>query len=122
MDDEASIRQLYRAVLTQLGFEVVTAEDGVEGLIQAERHRAGLSAIITDVLMPNMDGPTFIRQLRERGIDLPVAIASGRMEAWQSDELDRLNIDARLGKPFTQKRLMAALERLLVNRRRPIRP
>ena len=116
VDDEASIRQLYRAVLKQLGFDVITAEDGADGLIQAERHQASLSAIITDVLMPNMDGPSFIRELRERGIEIPVAIASGRMEDHQIEELDRLKVNARLGKPFTQKRLMAALEQLLVSR------
>ena len=121
VDDEASIRQLYRAVLTQLGFEVITAEDGADGLVQAERRQASLSAIITDVLMPNMDGPSCIRELRERGIEIPVAIATGRMEDHQLEELDRLNINARLGKPFTQKRLMAALEQLLVSRAAPVR-
>ena len=115
VDDEASIRQLYRVVLTQLGFEVIVAEDGVDGLAQVERHQANLRAIITDVLMPNMDGPTFIRELNERGVAIPVAIASGRIEDRQAEELDRLNITARLGKPFTQRRLMAVLDRLLVS-------
>ena len=114
VDDEASIRQLYRAVLTQLGFEVVVAEDGVDGLAQVERHRASLRAIVTDVLMPNMDGPTFIRTLGERGVTIPVATASGRIEDRQAEELDRLNVTVRLGKPFTQRKLMSVLEQLLV--------
>ena len=115
VDDEASIRQLYRTVLTQFGFEVIVAEDGVDGLAQVERHQTRLRAIITDVLMPNMDGPTFIRELSERGVTTPVAIAGGRIEDRQAEELDRLNVTARLGKPFTQRRLMAALEQLLVS-------
>ena len=114
VDDEASIRQLYRAVLLQLGFEVVVAEDGVDGLAQVERHRARLRAIVTDVLMPNMDGPTFIRTLGERGVTIPVATASGRIEDRQAEELDRLDVTARLGKPFTQRKLMAVLDQLLV--------
>jgi CheY-like chemotaxis protein len=115
VDDESSIRQLYRVVLTQLGFEVVVAEDGIDGLAQVERHQASLRAIISDVLMPNMDGPTFIRTLNERGVAIPVAIASGRIEDRHAEELDRLNVSVRLGKPFTQRRLMALVDQLLVS-------
>jgi signal transduction histidine kinase len=115
VDDEPSIRQLYRVVLTQLGFEVIVAEDGNDGLAQVERHRARLRAIITDVLMPNMDGPTFIRELGERGVTIPIATASGRIEDRQAEELDRLNVTTRLGKPFTQRKLMTLLDQLLLS-------
>ena len=84
-------------------------------LAESERHQASPWAIITDVLMPNMDGPTFIRMLNERGVAIPVAIASGRIEDRHAEELDRLNISVRLGKPFTQRRLMAVLDQLLVS-------
>jgi CheY-like chemotaxis protein len=113
VDDEAAIRQLYRVVLRRLGFRSVEALDGADGLEQALRYRSELSAIITDVRMPNVDGLGFIRALRERGIDIPLAVASGRIEDAQVAELDALGVTIRLNKPFTQRRLLAVLRQLL---------
>jgi CheY-like chemotaxis protein len=113
VDDESSIRQLYRVVLARLGFRVLTAADGGDALEHVTRHGSELRAIITDVLMPNMDGVALIRELRARGCTVPLAIASGRVEEWQAEELDQLGIAARLSKPFTQGRLSAVLRQLL---------
>jgi CheY-like chemotaxis protein len=113
VDDEAAIRQLYGVVLRRLGFRSIAAVDGADGLEQVARHRAELSAIITDVRMPNVDGLGFIRALRERGIAIPLAVASGRIEDAQVEELDALGVTIRLNKPFTQRRLLAALRQLL---------
>jgi len=113
VDDEAAIRQLYRVVLRRLGFRSVEAVDGADGLEQVMRYRSELSAIVTDVRMPNLDGLGFIRALRERGIDIPLAVASGRIEDAQVAELDALGVTIRLNKPFTQRRLLSALRQLL---------
>jgi two-component system cell cycle sensor histidine kinase/response regulator CckA len=113
VDDEAPIRQLYRVVLGQLGFRVAVAVDGADGLEQVERHRAELAAIVTDVRMPTMDGLAFIQSLHKRGIEIPLAVASGRIEDAQVTELDQLGVTTRLSKPFTRRRLQAALRQLL---------
>jgi two-component system, cell cycle sensor histidine kinase and response regulator CckA len=113
VDDEASIRQLYRVVLSRLGFRVLTAADGTDALEHVARHESELRAIITDVLMPNMDGVALIQALRACGSTIPLAIASGRVEEWQAEELDQLGIAARLSKPFTQGRLAAVVRQLL---------
>ncbi len=62
VDDSMSIRETVKMTLESAGYRVVTAEDGARGLAQAGLNRADL--VITDLNMPNMDGITFITQLR----------------------------------------------------------
>ncbi len=65
VDDEPSIRELLTASLRFAGFEVVGAADGAEALRMAEQHRPDL--VILDVMLPDLDGFTVTRRLRERG-------------------------------------------------------
>ena len=62
VDDSATMRNMLRATLLDAGYDVVQAEDGVEGIKALEGQRFDL--IITDINMPHMDGLTFIERLR----------------------------------------------------------
>lgn len=59
IDDDANLRQMYSLILTKAGYEVVTADDGVQGLAQARK--GGFNLILLDLMMPNMDGLGFLR-------------------------------------------------------------
>lgn len=113
VDDESEVRTAARAVLTRLNFTPLIAKDAMGGLLQAMQHRAHLRAVITDLHMPQMDGLAFVRALRRALPDIPVIIASGRLDGAPAKELQRLKVTALLDKPFTQGMLANALRTAL---------
>ncbi|MGI9217357.1 MAG: response regulator [Hydrogenophaga sp.] len=116
VDDEPAVREVGRTVLERLKFKPVLATDGADGLVQAAAHRGTLRAVITDLHMPHMDGLTFVRALRRMLPDVPVIVASGRVDEAVSAELQRLGVTRRLDKPFTQAQLARQLQELLASR------
>ena len=75
IDDEAGIRDVLREILSDEGYQVYTAEDGIEGLRTVERERVDLA--ILDVWLPNMGGIDVLQQLKEQKPDLEVIVISG---------------------------------------------
>jgi CheY-like chemotaxis protein len=77
VDDNASVRELFVALLRLEGFSVVTAEDGISGLHKAALEHPDL--VITDLVMKNLDGFEVIRQLRQREefSDLAIVAVTG---------------------------------------------
>ena len=116
VDDEASVREMAQAVLRDLKFKPLTAIDGADGLLQVARHRADLRAIITDLHMTNMDGLTFVRALRRMLPDIPVVVASGRLDDTLAKEFETLGVTCRLNKPYTQIQLSEALRSALATK------
>ena len=113
VDDEASIRHAARSVLTALNFEVITASDGTEALIQAVEKRSVLFAVMTDQHMPHMDGLTFVRALKRVVPQIGIIVASGQMDERETIEFKALGVDAMLNKPFTQENLVKALKAVI---------
>lgn len=109
VDDEPTVRAMARTVLRRLNFEPLTAIDGPDGLIKSTEHRATLRAIVTDMHMPHMDGLGYVRALRRILPDIPVIVASGRLEESTAGELKALGVTVRLDKPFTEAQLAGAL-------------
>ena len=75
VDDEAAIRETARAMLATQGYEVITAVDGFDGLVQLRRSLPDL--IISDLSMPNMSGFEFLSVVRKRFPQIPVIAISG---------------------------------------------
>jgi len=113
VDDEAAVREMACVVLQRLNFKPVTATDGADGLQVAMLHQADLRVIITDLNMPHMDGLAFVRVLRLLLPDVPVVVASGRMEDPQAAEMKALGVTHRLDKPFTEGQLAEILQDIL---------
>ncbi|MGV3757139.1 MAG: response regulator [Verrucomicrobiota bacterium] len=109
-DDEPAVRQAARAVLTALNFNVITAADGTEALIQVAEKRAELRMVLTDAHMPHMDGLGFVRVLKRMLPDVGIVIASGRLDEREMKEFISLGVSAILEKPFTQEKLVEALK------------
>ncbi len=116
VDDEARVRNVARAVLTHLDFNPLIATDGADGLRQASQHRTEIRAIITDLHMPRMDGLAFVREVRLLLPDIPIIVASGRMEDDEAEKFTALGATGRLDKPFTQAELANALKNLLATK------
>jgi PAS domain S-box-containing protein len=110
VDDEASVRQAARAVLSSLDFKVLTAANGAEALVQVAEKRAELRAVITDLHMPLLDGLAFVRMLKGTLPEAGIIVATGRMEEREANEFRALGVDVLLDKPFTQEALEEALK------------
>jgi PAS domain S-box-containing protein len=116
VDDEATVRNVARAVMQHLNFIPLIATDGADGLMQAAQHRTEIRAIITDLHMPRMDGLAFVREVRLLLPEIPIVVASGRMEEDDAAKLTARGVTGRLDKPFTQAQLAEALRNLLATK------
>jgi two-component system chemotaxis response regulator CheY len=111
VDDDASIRQTVREILDLEGYPVETASDGREALRQVERHEPSL--VLLDMRMPGLDGWGFAREIRQRGIELPILVmtAAENARSWA----DEIGADGYVAKPFELDELLAAVERVRRN-------
>jgi CheY-like chemotaxis protein len=101
IDDEADIRRVVRLSLARIGgMDVADAGSGLEGVRQAESEQP--DAILLDVLMPGMDGPTTLAALRSNPATagIPVLFLTAKAMASELDRLKGLGAKAVLIKPF----------------------
>lgn len=118
VDDEAQFRDALQAVLQGQGYAVITAADGHEAVGLYNEHKAAIKAIVTDLMMPVMNGPALIRALRVLQPDLRVVACTGLLDPEKKAELEALGVAEILNKPFTPAEVLAALHRLLTNDKR----
>ncbi len=100
VDDERDVRDSIRIILESQQFTVITATDGEAGLAQYLKHRARLSLVITDLMMPKMNGLTFIRTLRAIDPRIKIVVTSGLTEVTERRELAELGVPEILMKPY----------------------
>ena len=111
VEDDVAIREAMVEVLSELGYEVVTASNGEQGLkLAAEQPEP--CAILLDWRMPVVDGPAFLGRLRElpRGNEFPVILSTADRAA--ASELMGGDVAGVLSKPFELDALCALLERV----------
>lgn len=109
VDDEEYIREVTSATLEKSGYRVVTAEDGTEGLAVFAEHRDEIRAVIADVSMPYMDGPSMLRAMKRMEPNVRPIVMSGLMNDSQRSEVEDLGIRNVLSKPFTADVLLETL-------------
>jgi CheY-like chemotaxis protein len=106
VDDEDDIREVAQVSLELVGsFEVLTASNGREGL---ERARAAQpDAILLDVMMPEMDGPSTLAELRADPAtrDIPFLFLTAKTQTGERTRLAQLGADGILDKPFDPLKL-----------------
>lgn len=104
VEDEAMVRAVAERALTRQGYKVLMAGNGEEALEVLEREEGAIDLLISDVVMPAMDGPTLVRHARERLPDLKVLFMSGYAEEQlrKSIDIERVNF---LSKPFSVQQL-----------------
>ncbi len=108
VDDESSMIDVTQLILTELGYEVSTAGDGREGLKVLESAQPDL--VITDIVMPDMEGIEFIRALAKERPSLPVIVMSGHGIGLKFLNSARaFGAKATLQKPFTPRQLSEAI-------------
>ncbi|MCU0648445.1 MAG: ATP-binding protein [Gemmatimonadaceae bacterium] len=106
VDDETGVRASVRRLLVANGYRVIEAKHGLDALLELERHRSSIALVLTDVVMPELDGPGLVDRLRVQAPGLPVVYMSG----YASDLLTataRVQAEAPLiEKPFSSRELL----------------
>jgi CheY-like chemotaxis protein len=101
IDDEADIREVAALSLeTMAGWEVMVASSGAQGLARAASYQP--DAILLDVMMPGMDGPTTFKELRKNPATahIPVLLLTAKVQASDQHLFANLDVAAVLVKPF----------------------
>ncbi len=113
VDDEAAIRDSTRALLEANNYQVLTAAHGEEALNLFVRHRARVALVLTDLMMPVMNGPILIRTLRQLSPGVPLVATTGLGESADQRELRELGVEHVVLKPFEPAHLLALFATLL---------
>lgn len=111
VEDEDMVRAVAERALTRQGYSVITASDGEDGLEQFAAHDT-IDLVISDVVMPVMDGPAMARIIRERSPDMPLVFMSGYAEEQLRKSIDVDNMGF-LPKPFTVAQICEAAQQAL---------
>ena len=112
-EDEGSVRLITAKLLRARGYEVIEAENGEEALALAEANAGKIDMLVSDVIMPDMDGPGLLRHARPFLGDIPVLFISGYAEAEFSDLLEGEANVAFLAKPISIPTLAGKIKELL---------
>jgi two-component system cell cycle sensor histidine kinase/response regulator CckA len=114
VEDEEGLRQLNARGLTSRGYTVLEAGNGVEAIEVLEKSGRQVDLVVSDVVMPEMDGPTLLRELRVRNPTLKIIFVSGYAEdAFQKHLPADGKQFAFLAKPFTLKQLVNVVKETL---------
>jgi len=113
VDDEPSARQMMQQTLEAFGYRVLLASEGADGLAVFAPRMGEISAVLTDMSMPIMDGPATIRVLRRMSPRLRIIAMSGLSENGHAAQVAGLGVKHFLPKPFTAETLLKALKQLL---------
>jgi DNA-binding NtrC family response regulator len=113
VDDEPEIRKLVSAMITQFGYNALTADSGDHALTMYKRLNGPIEMLITDVVAPGMSGPMLADKLTELQPDLKVLYISGydNTHVVQTYVVERGH--ALLAKPFTMEELRGKMSKLL---------
>jgi two-component system cell cycle sensor histidine kinase/response regulator CckA len=112
VEDEAMVRTVAERALARHGYKVLTANNGEEALERLEQAGEQVALLISDVVMPLMDGPTMVREVRKTHPDMPILFMSGYAEEQLRKSIDIANV-AFLPKPFSVQELAEAVRRVL---------
>lgn len=113
VDDDLGTRLSISDYLELSGYEVVTANDGQQGLVMVNKHHPDL--IVTDIIMPEMNGYELVRQVRQQPLFrlLPVILLTARTQTQERILGYQSGCDLYLPKPFELEELAAAINNLL---------
>ncbi|MFM1770366.1 MAG: hypothetical protein RJA22_2895 [Verrucomicrobiota bacterium] len=115
VDDEAAVLSMTKATLEAFGYRVLTATDGAEALAAFTAHRGQIQGVLTDMMMPNMDGPSTIRVLQRLDPRVRIIATSGLMDAQRLHDQTGLEHIPLIQKPYTAEKLLTTLHSVLAD-------
>ena len=109
IDDEAAIREITKETLLAYGYRAMTASDGAEGVAVFAENKKDIKLVITDIMMPVMDGTAVIHALKRISPDVKIIAASGMGSKGQIKSPPKSSVQAFLSKPYSAEKLLKAL-------------
>ena len=110
VEDEEGLRSLNARGLRSRGYSVIEASNGIEAMEFFEENNDNVDLVVSDVVMPEMDGPTLLKAMRERNPEVKIIFVSGYAEDAFEKSLPENEQFAFLPKPFTLSQLVAAVK------------
>ena len=109
VDDEDSIREITKTSLENYNYKAITANDGIEAIALYAEYRDQIAIVLTDMIMPSMDGLTTIRTLQKINPAVKIIAISGLASSDKVNEATDIGVKAFLPKPFTAKQLLQTI-------------
>lgn len=120
VDDEEAVRRITQQTLEAFGYRVLLANDGTEAVAMYAQRSAEIAAVLTDLMMPEMDGPATIQVLRRLNPALPIIAASGLATADHVGRVTNLGVRHVLAKPYSAAALLQMLKEVLAGVNLPV--
>jgi two-component system, cell cycle sensor histidine kinase and response regulator CckA len=116
IDDELVLLAVAREMIGSMGFRVVTASDGMEGLERYRELQGEIVLVVTDLTMPRMDGDRLLREIRRQGSKVPVIVSSGYSASEILSRFPEDPPDGFLKKPYSASEIQVKIRSLLSHR------
>ena len=113
VDDEEIVREFVRGALDLGSYRVFEATNGLEALTFCRQHRGEIDVLVTDIVMPTMNGKELVERLTQEGLDVPVVCMSGYAESSLFEDHGLPSAVAYLPKPFSSSDLHEKISKVL---------
>jgi CheY-like chemotaxis protein len=113
VDDEAAILEMTKATLEAHEYKVLTASDGTEAVAVYAHHQKEIEVVVTDMMMPYLNGSNTIRALQKLNPAVKILVVSGLMGNEQVAEVAGTSEIAFLQKPYTAESLLMTLQHVI---------
>ena len=113
IDDEEVIREVAKSLLENLGYDVLLAKDGVEGIDIFIANMDIISLVLLDVIMPRMGGKETLKKLIKLDPNVNVIIASGFSQSDRTEDFTSIGAKAFIKKPYKQRELLDIIKKIL---------
>jgi len=113
VDDEAAIREITKGTLETFGYRVLTASDGTEAIALFAQDKDKIKVVLTDMVMPYLDGPATIRALQKLDPQVRIIATSGLTANGKVVEATQAGVKIFLSKPYTADKLLKAIAEIL---------
>jgi PAS domain S-box-containing protein len=113
VDDEIPIQQITKQTLEAYGYRVITASDGAEAVKHFSSRNEKIALVLTDMMMPVMDGPQTIRELRKINQAVKIIASSGGVERNNTNIGNDISVDAYISKPYNAEKLLGVVNSVL---------
>jgi two-component system, cell cycle sensor histidine kinase and response regulator CckA len=128
IDDEVNIVATNRRMLEKHGYRVLTANNGQQALEVYKLNRPNIELVVTDIMMPNLDGMGLIRALKATDPEIKIIASSGLGSGLgnvsggdsRASELNSLGVNAFLAKPYPAEKLLSVINEVLKEKREPV--
>jgi CheY-like chemotaxis protein len=113
VDDERAILEITKTTLETHGYRALTASDGTEAVALYAQHKDEIKVVLTDMMMPYMDGPATIRALQKLNPRVKIIASSGLTETARVAEAANGGVSKFLAKPYTAEKLLETVANVL---------